>query len=332
MNRPTSWSRRRTLAALAAACSLGKASALAQAPTQVPAEPALPPGDAGARLESAFDQATRVSVPVLIDGRGPFPFVVDTGANSSVIGEQTARACALPVVAEAPVHGILSAQPAPIVQVKALQVGDVRSNHLRLPVLPESALGAAGLLGVDMLRNRRMVLDFAGKSFEIASSRSSAAFAPGRDSHISAPGEPVVVAARFRSGQLIIIDASAADRPLTAFLDSGSQVTVANNALRDLVLTAQPRLGAALINSSLVSATGQRASANFGPLPGLRIGRLLIDAPLVAFADLHIFELWKLQQTPSLLIGVDVLRRFQKIAFDYGRKELTLWPKRRGLP
>jgi hypothetical protein len=96
--------------------------------------------------------------------------------------------------------------------------------------------------------------------------------------------------------------------------------------------SAQPRLGAALVSSSLLSATGQRASAEFGPLPGLRIGRLAIDVPLAAFADLHVFELWGLQATPALLIGVDLLRRFRRIAFDYGRKELTLWPLRAGSP
>jgi hypothetical protein len=142
----------------------------------------------------------------------------------------------------------------------------------------------------------------------------------------------MTVPARFRSGQLIIIDASASGHAITAFLDSGSQVTVANRALRDLVLTSQPRLGAALINSSLVSATGQRASADFGPLPALRIGRVYIDAPLVAFADLHIFDLWKLQDTPSILLGIDLLRRFDRMALDFVQKEVTFWPARRRRP
>jgi hypothetical protein len=288
---------------------------------------ARPPGDVGARLEAAFDAAVRVSVPVRIDGRGPFAFVVDTGASSSVIGEAAARACGLREVARAPVHGILAATPAPIVAVRSLQVGEVRSNNLRLPTLPEAALGVSGLLGVDMLRHRRMVLDFAGRSFEISSSSTVPSLTAGHDSHIAEPDAPVVVPARFRSGQLIIVDADVAGRPVTAFLDSGSQVTVANGALRDLVLAAQPRLGAALLSSTLLSATGQRAQASFGPLPGLRIGRLAIEVPLAAFADLHIFELWNLRETPSLLVGVDVLRRFRKIAFDYGRKELTLWPR-----
>jgi hypothetical protein len=267
-------------------------------------------------------------VPVFIDGKGPFPFVVDTGANSSVIGVETAQACGLPVVAYAPVHGILSAQSAPLVRVRTLQVGDVRSRDLRLPMLPESALGVSGLLGVDMLKNRRMVLDFDGQSFSIANSQAGSYIAAGANSRLDAPDAPVTVPARIRAGQLIIIDASASGRAITAFLDTGSQVTVANGALRELVFAAQPRLGAGLISSSLISATGQRAQAAFGPLPGLRVGRLLIAAPLVAFSDLHIFALWKLQQTPSLLVGVDLLRRFKRIAFDYGRRELTLWPKR----
>src|SRR5437868_10907093 len=42
---------------------------------------ATQPEEAGALLETAFDQARRMTVPVFLDSRGPFQFVVDTGAN-----------------------------------------------------------------------------------------------------------------------------------------------------------------------------------------------------------------------------------------------------------
>jgi hypothetical protein len=326
MTRTPIWSRR---------AAVGGLGALALAPGLVDAQPppegTAPdlPLDRGAQLESAFDQAARMAVPVRLNGQGPFTFVVDTGANSSVVSREVAEQCRLPSAGFAPVHGILMVEPAPMVRVARFQVGDVRSTNLRLPLLERDTLGADGLLGLDMLRGRRMTLDFAAHGFDIAPSGTGPAVGRLRDGHIGDAAAAVTVPARFRSGQLIIVDASVAGRAVTAFLDSGSQVTVANRVLKELVLTAQPRLGAALVSSTLISATGQRAQADFGPLPGLRIGRMKIETPLVAFADLHIFELWKLQQTPSLLVGVDLLRRFDKVAFDYGRKELTFWPPAR---
>lgn len=302
------WSRRSALAALAA---LG---------TPAGAQ------DAGARLESAFDQSTRLSVPVFLNGEGPFAFVVDTGANSSVVAAEVAERCGLPADGSAPVHGILSATPAPLVRVGRLRVGDVMSRNLRLPVLPKETLGAQGLLGLDVLRGRRVTLSFVDKTFEIAPSGEGPRYTRGPDSRVPTSSDPIVVPARFRSGQLVIVDASVSRQTVTAFLDSGSQVTVANGALRQLVLTAQPRLGEALMRSSLISATGQQAVADFGPLPGLRIGRMPLSPELVAFADLHIFKLWGLNETPALLIGVDLLRMFDKVAFDFGQRQIVFWP------
>jgi hypothetical protein len=44
------------------------------------------------------------------------------------------------------------------------------------------------------------------------------------------------------------------------------------------------------------------------------------------FADLHIFDLWKLNDRPSILIGIDVLRHFHDVTLDFGRKEVIFTP------
>jgi hypothetical protein len=270
-----------------------------------------------------------MTVPVFLDGKGPFGFVVDTGANRSVVAAEIASFCRLPDAGTAPVHGIIGAEPAPLAKVGRLRVGQVLSSNLKLPVVPQSRLGAAGILGLDILRNRRVVLDFHAQSFEIAPSGVAPSIGHGGGSRLAALDQPVTVPARYRSGQLVILDAEAAGKGVTAFLDSGSQVTVANLALRDLAFAARPDLAARAIRSELISATGQRAQAEFARLPGLRLGGQALDSPLVAFADLHIFGLWDLLATPTILIGVDILRRFDKVAFDFARKQITFWPLRR---
>ena len=217
---------------------------------------AQPEPDAGAFLETAFDAARRVTVPVYLDHQGPFPFVVDTGANHSVVSAEVAAACSLPVSGTAMVHGIVSLQPAPEVKVAHIRVGSVTSAGLRLPAIPRAQLGCAGILGLDMLRNRRIVLGFRDQSFEIAPSSSRTSVGSGSNSRIASPYAPVTVPARYRNGQLVIIDAEACGQGITAFLDSGSQVTIANRALRDLAVGARAEVGAQIFHSMLVSATG----------------------------------------------------------------------------
>jgi len=292
----------------------------------LPAPPLVP--DRNVILETAFDQARRLTVPVFLNGKGPFDFVVDTGSNRCVVCTEVADYCRLPEVGVAPVHGILSAEPATLVKVDRTRVGQVASAGIRMPKVLRSRVGADGILGLDMLHNRRIVLGFQTQTFSIETSNEGPYLETGQNSRIAAADRPINVPARFQAGQLVIIDAEAAGQSVTAFLDSGSQVTVANQAMRRAVLAARPDLGQGLIHSELISATGQRASADFGQLPGLRLGGVRIDSPLVGFADLHIFDLWDLKNRPTLLVGVDTLRRFEKVAFDFSRKVITFWPLR----
>lgn len=321
------WTRRGTLGGLAALPALRfpraqRASSASPPPGSAP--PALPVDKV---LETAFDQARRVEVPVTLDGRGPYYFVIDTGSNRTVVSEEVAKTLNLPPDGTVSVHGILSAELAPVVLVKRIRVSDVVSSNLQAPVEPASKLGADGLLGIDMLKGRSVAIRFRDQTFHIAGS-GGISMGQQTTSRIHSPSAPFTVPARYRSGQLLIVDAFAAGKPITAFLDSGSQVTVANLALRQAALAVDHTLESRLIHSVLISATGQRATAEFGPLPDLRIGGRDVEAPLVAYADLHVFDLWDLRDTPALLMGVDTLRRFDEVAFDFGEKLITFWPSR----
>jgi hypothetical protein len=288
--------------------------------------PAAPPPDAGARLETAFDQARRMVVPVYLDGKGPFGFVVDTGANRSVVSTEIAAACGLPPAGKADVHGIAGSEPASLALVRRLGVAAVTSRDLVLPVLDRNRLGADGLLGVDVLRGRRMSLDFLDNRFEISASGFGMEVGQASNTRIRGETDPIQVAAAIRDGQLVILDAQVADVRVAAFIDSGAQVTVGNHALRDAVVHSHPDFGPRLAPVPLLSATGQTAMGEFAPLPVLRLGGMQIYDVLGIFAELHIFDLWKLSDRPAILIGVDVLRHFQDVTLDFYRKVVIFQP------
>jgi hypothetical protein len=63
-------------------------------------------------------------------------------------------------------------------------------------------------------------------------------------------------------------------------------------------------------------------------MPLLRIGGLRITGLHAVFTDLHVFDIWGLSDTPSLLIGVDVMSQFEAIELDFGRRLVTFYPKR----
>ena len=330
------WSRRRVAAALAPAMLSACAAPprrpvisinLTEMGPQEPAPLDLNRASApSAQLETAFDQAMRMVVPVMLNGKGPFGFVADTGANRTVVSAEVAAACGLPPAGHAEVHGIAGAEPADLALVRRLAVGSVKSNDLEMPVLPRAQLGADGLLGVDILKGRLMSLQFALNRFEIAESGRGAEIGRATNSRIRAYDEPIPVSAAYRNGQLVILDAQVGHVRVAAFIDSGAQVTVGNRVLRDAVVRSHPEFGVRLAPVPLISATGQTATGEVAPLPLLRIGGMQIDSVMGVFADLHIFDLWKLNDRPAILIGVDVLRHFNDVTLDFGRRVVTFTP------
>jgi hypothetical protein len=178
-----------------------------------------PPGTTGTRLETAFDEALRMTVPVHLDSRGPFQFVVDTGANRTVVGVETAARCSLPATARP--RCTASWDPARAAGEGAAPAGgQVQSHNLSLPVLPKASLGADGLLGIDVLKGRRMELNFRANTFEIGPRRRGRRSGAASDTRIPDPAKGIVVPAQYRSGQLVIFDADVGGIPVRAFLDS----------------------------------------------------------------------------------------------------------------
>jgi predicted aspartyl protease len=116
---------------------------------------------------------TMVLVPVRVNGRGPYDFVLDTGASSSTISQSLSRRLRLPRTGQtAHVRGVAGDTVVPVVEVGRWTLGGQRLHGDDLPVLDLGGdFGAGqvnGLLGSDELRrfgavrldykNRRLVL------------------------------------------------------------------------------------------------------------------------------------------------------------------------------
>lgn len=318
------------LAAAAAGCGTVQRYRERMVQVNLSGQPALSPPiatptptDDGVALTTSFDPVQRMTVPTYVDRGGPYTFVVDTGANHSVMAAELAAALRLPSAGRAAIHGIAGVDPAETVMVSRLTVGGLRSRRIRMPLLPRHHLGAEGLLGVNVLEKRRVKLDFRNNVFSIApSGKAASANLAARGTRLpKAAPDPslVVVPARQRFGQLTIVDAEVNGVPVTAFLDSGAETTVGNLALRDAVVTREPGLRSQMVVVQLVSATGQTVGGELSRIPPLRLGGLRIGNLSCVFADLHTFRIWDLLDRPAILIGVDVMRHFDSIELDFGR-------------
>ncbi|HYG28572.1 MAG TPA: retroviral-like aspartic protease family protein [Caulobacteraceae bacterium] len=327
-------SRRTMVAGLSFASSAGCADLRGRRIVQVnladrplPSLPTPPIGtpENDVALKTSFDTVRRMTVPVFVNKSGPYDFVVDTGANHSVMAIERASELQLPSAGQAAVHGIAGVNPAETVMVRNLSVGRLSSRGIRMPLLPRQHLGAEGLLGVDVLANRRVKLDFRNNSFAISASRGYSTATRGHATRLSRRDESsvFVVPARQRFGQLTIVDAEFEGVPVTAFLDSGAEMTVANLACRNAIVARQPWRIPEFLSVEVVSATGQSVMGELSRIPPLRLGGLKIGNLVCVFADLHTFRIWDLADKPAILVGVDVMRHFEAVELDFGRREVT---------
>lgn len=278
-----------------------------------------------AEFNASFDPNLRMVGGVAIDETGPHQFIVDTGANRSVISVELARELELEVAETVTLHGIAGAEDVPTAIVPRFDVAGIVTHNLHMPMLPQRRLGADGLLGLDALAGRAVELDFRRHRVRLMKSRVRTVGSSRLTPDTRQPG--AVVKARYRFGQLTIVLARAGISPVTAFIDSGSQVTVGNSALQRAVNTRRLAVAGAGRIVPIYSVTSQVAYGQYEVLRELSFGG---DAKLrnlpVVFSDLHTFDLWGLRDTPALLIGADTLSAFSQVTLDFGRHEVVFNP------
>ncbi len=262
-------------------------------------------------LATAEDRSARLTVPVMIDGHGPYPFVVDTGANRSVISRELATTLKLPAGPQVALDDALVRERVDTVLIDRLDVGRRQIRAVEAPVLPASDLGADGMLGIDSLRGQHVVLDFKARRLLVAPSGEADDFA----------ANATIVQGRRRFGQLVLVDAESQTRPIFVILDSGAQNTIGNDALRRL-MRFDAGGGARLPVERLISVTGKQTLAELDEMPEIRLGEVTIQHAPVAYASLHTFTQFGLDDRPALLLGMDVLHAFRSVSIDFRRREV----------
>lgn len=86
------------------------------------------------------DSIGRVVAPVTVNGQGPFRFIVDTGANRSVLSQALAQRLGLSANGVGDVHSVHGVTPAPLVPVRSLSYGQLSLGSAEMPMLRGAVL------------------------------------------------------------------------------------------------------------------------------------------------------------------------------------------------
>jgi predicted aspartyl protease len=256
-----------------------------------------------------LDDAKRLSVKAHVNGQGPFDFLVDTGANSSVITAELATQLSLPRGALSRLHSIAGAQSVETAKVASLAVGKRSRENMTVSILPREQLRMDGVLGLEWLDRASLMLDFKRRRMTVG------------EALPLADTQTVVVKSKLLRSGLTLIDAFMPLERLTAFVDSGSTTTVGNLAL----LKAARNNDAVLATSTateLRSVTGQVLPGRSAILSRLTLGKMTLrNVPLIIGA-IHTFDYWGFQEQPAIVIGTDILQKFDMVSMDFKRNEV----------
>ena len=303
------------LVLLAIVSASGSVAGAQTATTKLDAVSGIPEIDKTTQTEDVKfhnERDDRLTVAVRLSGAGPYRFLVDTGADRTAVSRELVAELKLESAGSAELHSV-----AGVSAVKTAKVNDVEltktPESVEAAVLESANIGADGIVGVDLLRSQRVQFDFEKRLMSIVPSKSP--------DFKDEPGT-IVVQARRKNGRLVVTDAQANGERLTVVLDTGSQVSIGNQALRDRLV------GRNLINPrqtvELQSVAGEKIYGDYMFVRRLDIGGIGLNDLAIVFADAHTFKQLGLDKRPALLLGMNAIRAFKKVSIDFANKKFRV--------
>ena len=225
----------------------------------VPAAPS-----AAADLPFALGGGGAVIVPAFVDGSGPHPFRLDTGASGTAVAEAVAAAAGLRVSERTIVVTPLGEETRAVVRIGRLRVGDASADAIRATVVSSLPPGVAGILGQDFLSRFDVTIDYGRRRVRWNDPASLA--------------DGIRVPLHAEDG-LYLVDLVQRGTAARFVADTGAGALVVFEGAGRPRLQADRRTAAA----QLASASGRRARVETGRLRGLSIGGLALGDQLAAF-------------------------------------------------
>jgi predicted aspartyl protease len=281
--------------AVAAAMATSLTGAAAQAPPAVDTAVEV--------LAIDRERYDRMTVPVTIQGQGPFDFLIDTGAQATVLSRALADRLMLHDRDTATLVGMASTRQVETTPIEDFNLGS-RSFYIRqAPVVEGEHIGGAdGILGLDSLQNQRVLLDFAKREIAVADAEQLG----------GNRGYEIVVRARERLGQLIITTARLDGVQVEVIVDTGAQGSVGN-----LALLQRLRRNKELASAEMTDVNGISLGGVVRVARELDLGRASVQNFPILFADSRPFHSLGLANRPALILGMSELKLFRRVAIDF---------------
>jgi predicted aspartyl protease len=262
-----------------------------------------------------------ILVPVYVEEKGPYEFILDTGAYRCLLSPEVSSSIGIQADSQQRATGIGGTINIFSARVSSLTVGTARQENIEVAITGElSRLGEAvqskvdGVLGSNFLKDFRVSLDYgrgvvrldrSSAEPQVQSNVRSVTSVPFK---LSTPEKPLISLPVFVNGR----------GPFRFFLDTGASRTTLSFALAR-------KLGIVAIGNRSGTGAGGRIRMLSATLDSLTLGKASIsDAPVSVGDFLGNFD--SVIDTKFYgIIGNDFLSRFE-VVIDYPRGSIELKP------
>ncbi len=273
-----------------------------------------------------LDYGGRPVVSVMVNGEGPYDYILDTASSQSAVFANLVNNANLPRTTEdrTRVFSLNGVERQPSTVLRELSFGPIKrtnfssvvfQNWLNQPKTPQ------GLLGVDILANAFILVDPARMVIEI----------------YDADNPPSLTAIGWRRSRLFERDFGASSRPLYSasgrmnrrrfpiLIDTGSEVSLSNLPFVDIIKPDLPAIRFIRTGTRIRDANDEAAKFYEVRFNEMRSGGILWEEGRIFATNARLFNDLGYARTPFLLAGFDLLSK-RPFALDFKNLYLYVSP------
>jgi predicted aspartyl protease len=260
-----------------------------------------------------------LTVPVTANGIGPFPFILDTGADETGVYQWFAEQQHFPHGKSEELIGQTGSTQAETYKLKSVTLDGRSLRHVVADGFPNrhDEGKQAGVLGNDFMDRAIAIFDFPCGTVQVLAKPFDMRKLPGGDM-------PSVRAGLVKVGTQLTLPVTVNGVKGLAVLDTGS---------RDTRINARFAAAAHIDTSSadfkdadpLYGANSKAMSSRKGPLGTIAFAGVEVQGVQGRVVDLPVFETFGMADAPAMMLGADVMSGF-KLIYDHQDKRVWFLP------
>jgi len=259
-----------------------------------------------------------ILLPVEVNGEGPFEFILDTGAGTSLLSSELGKKLDVKILGSKEGQSAGGAVSVSLAKLNSLAVASVKLDDVDVGVVDLGHIGKTvgakidGDLGYNFLKHFRITLDYRKseirfddpKRFESAGRTRAVTEVALR---LASPAKPLILVDVYANGS----------GPFQFAIDTGTSTTAITPELAKQLGVANSPIGPVTTGSAQVNVTA-------GVLASFQIGGARIDDLTVIVADFFAMLSNAVGTKLDGIVGYNFLRNY-KVALDYQNERLSLF-------